>query len=160
MHWLSRTASLGRQLAPLAQRCAESQVAQLQGVGREVYISPTWHGFQGQGWTCCNYLCLDGSPFAANGAALITLTSWGVWAIVCRKQQWERERKRLENQAQVGCQEDLRNRKTENEKEGRGEPLLSRLENFQRISFIERGYQESCRMAKENILHGVILQLY
>lgn len=81
---------------------------------------PQWHGVRGHWWTCCNYLCLDGSPFAANGAALITLTSWGVW-LLCAGNSSERKRKRLENQAQVGCQEDLRNRKTENEKEGSGD---------------------------------------
>ena len=38
--------------------------------------------------------------------------------LLCAGNSSERKRKRLENQAQVGCQEDLRNRKTENEKTG------------------------------------------
>lgn len=81
---------------------------------------PQWHGVRGHWWTCCNYLCLDGSPFAANGAALITLTSWGVWATVCRKQQWEKK-EAVREPGTGWLSRGLKEQKNENEKEGSGD---------------------------------------
>lgn len=115
-----------------------TQVAQLQGVGREVYISPTWHGFQGQGWDMLYFISLGWLALcSATSWHWLHFTSWGVWAIVCRKQQWERERKRLENQAQVGCQEDLRNRKQKMKKR-RGEPCFHKARRISREFLFHR----------------------
>ena len=60
--------------------------------------------------------------------------------LLCAGNSSERKRKRLENQAQVGCQEDLRNRKTENEKTGEwGTSAFKAREFPENFSFIESG---------------------